>query len=112
MIERSDNARSSGEALADAKAEIVAAKKENRARKVTIRAAEADLHAKKLDVLRERYRDAFGQCADGERMAAARQLFAAAAIFERDARHFPRRITKAVAQMELAVFMLAGKVRP
>ncbi|MFX1761369.1 hypothetical protein PWP93_01980 [Paraburkholderia sp. A1RI-2L] len=33
-------------------------------------------------------------------------------IFERDARHFPSRIRKAIAQMELAIFMLAGKVRP
>jgi hypothetical protein len=91
--------------LAEAKARIASEKK-------ATRAAQAALYAARLDALRDRYRDAFGQCADGERTACARHLFAAAAIFERDARHFPSRMRKAVAQMELAVFMLAGKVRP
>lgn len=91
--------------LAEAKARIASEKQ-------ATRAAQAALYAARLDALRDRYRDAFGQCTDGERTAAARNLFAAAAIFERDARHFPSRIKKAIAQMDLAVFMLAGKVRP
>src|SRR5471030_585014 len=74
------------------------------------RAAESALRVKKLDALRERYTGVFGQCQDPERCSVARELFKAAAIFERDARHFPKRANKAIDALALAVFMLESKV--
>jgi hypothetical protein len=92
------------------KAEILADKKASRDRRLTTRAAESALYASQLDALRDRYRSAFGECQNVERTTAARHMFVAAGIFERDARHFPKRAKKAIEQMALAVFMLESKV--
>ncbi|WP_153134744.1 hypothetical protein [Paraburkholderia agricolaris] len=94
----------------DAKARIVAKRKADRENTLAIRVAEAALYASQLNELRDRYCSAFGQCMDRERTAAARNMFVVAGIFERDARHFPRRVTKAIELMKLAVFLLESKV--
>jgi len=80
-----------------------------KAKKRAARAAQSKLYAVRLTVLRERYAALFGRCLDGDRVEAARALFVASGIWERDARQVPSRAKKAIESMALAVFMLENK---
>jgi len=88
---------------------VTSAAQAAKAKKRAARAAQSELYAVRLAVLRGRYAALFGRCSDRDRAEAARALFVASGIWERDARQVPSRAKKAIESMALAVFMLENK---
>ncbi|KLU22267.1 hypothetical protein EOS_31550 [Caballeronia mineralivorans PML1(12)] len=82
---------------------------EREAARVAKHAAESRHYAAVIARQRERYSAAYGRTHDMEAREAARAMFVAAAIFERDANRIPSRAKKAIDALKLAVFMLDPK---
>jgi hypothetical protein len=70
------------------------------------RAATAALRLETLAQLRDSYAENFGQCQDASRCEQARNLYAVASVFEKQAEGSPTGIGWAVDAMRLALHML------